>query len=143
VSEQHAPGLWPVPGDGVLARHGNLVLLSSLDDSPFVDTLLDLLEHAAATDGDGRRFADAVADAVEIAAVTGAAGTGEAAGPSVLAFGPTASGLAVTVSGTAWADVMLASDSVRIAAGHPAMLLRCVLRAPAAGVRGGLSDGDT
>jgi hypothetical protein len=148
VSEQHAPGLWPVPGDGVLARHGDLVLLSSLDDSPFVDTLLDLLEHVAATDGDGRRFADAVADAVEIAAATGAPGSGEAAGPSVLAFGPTASGsavsgLAVTVSGTAWADVILGSDSVRISAGHPAMLLRCVLRAPAAGVRGGLGDGDT
>ena len=30
----HAAGLFPVPGDGVLARHGNLILLCSLEDQP-------------------------------------------------------------------------------------------------------------
>lgn len=43
----HPPGLWPVPGDGVLARYGNLVLLSSLESGQFVDVLLDALDQVA------------------------------------------------------------------------------------------------
>ncbi len=43
----HSPGLWPVHGDGVLARHGNLILLSSLESGQFVDVLLDLLDQVA------------------------------------------------------------------------------------------------
>ena len=39
------PGLFPVPGDGVLARHGDLILLCSLEDSQAADDLLDLLEQ--------------------------------------------------------------------------------------------------
>ncbi|HXP20661.1 MAG TPA: FHA domain-containing protein [Streptosporangiaceae bacterium] len=140
----HPPGLWPVPGDGVLARHGDLILLSSLESGQFADVLLDLLEQISGSGGDGRRFADAVADALEIEAMGGAAGEGAGAetdsapGPSVLAFGPAGSGLAVTVSGSAWADVVTAHGVQRIAAGQPGMLLRCLLRSPASAVRGGL-----
>ena len=133
----HNPGLWPVPGDGVLARHGGLILLSSLEDSQFVDVLLDLLEEHAAAGGDGRQFADAIADALEAAHTEG-----EGTGPSVLAFGATGSGLAVTVSGGAWADVTTAHGTARIEAAHPGMLLRCLLRSPASGVVGGLSPAD-
>ena len=58
----HAAGLFPVPGEGVLARHGDLILLCSLEDSQAADDLLDLLEQVAGQGGDGRRFAGAVAD---------------------------------------------------------------------------------
>ena len=59
------PGLFPVPGDGVLARHGNLILLCSLEVSQTADDLLDLLEQTAAVHGDGRQFVDAIADALD------------------------------------------------------------------------------
>jgi len=125
----HPAGLWPVPGEGVLARHGNLILLSSLEQGQLVDMLLDLLEQTAAAGGDGRQFADQIASVVE------SADSGEA---SVLAFGVTPSGLAVTVSGTAWADVTTAHGTQRIA-GQSGMLLRSLLRSPVSVVSGGLN----
>ena len=128
----HAAGLFPVPGDGVLARHGDLILLCSLEDSQAADDLLDLLEQIAAAGGDGRQFADAIADVLE--AVD--------RGPSVLAFGPSGSGLAITVSGGAWADMTTADGTARIEAGHPRMLLRGTVRSAVSGVRGGLSPSD-
>ncbi|MGN6676898.1 MAG: FHA domain-containing protein [Streptosporangiaceae bacterium] len=128
----HASGLFPVPGDGVLARHGDLILLCSLEDSHAADDLLDLLEQVATVGGDGRQFADAIADVLEKAD----------RGPSVLAFGPSASGLAITVSGGAWADISTAEGTARIEAGHPRMLLRGTVRSAVSGVRGGLSPGD-
>jgi hypothetical protein len=138
--QKHLPGLWPVPGDGVLARHGELILLSSLESGQFVDTLLDLLGQIATSGGDGRRFADAIADALEIEAMSGDPGADDAAepGPSVLAFGPAGSGLAVTVAGQAWATVTTAHGTQRIEAGNPGTLMRCLLRSPATAVRGGL-----
>ena len=117
----HPPGLWPVPGEGVLARHGNLILLSSLDSGQFVDVLLDLLEQVSAAGGDGRQFTDQLAALLE---------SGEADGAdahSVLAFGAAGSGLAVIVSGGAWADVTTGHGTQRIEAGQPGMLLRCLL----------------
>jgi len=127
-----APGLFPVPGNGVLARRADLILLCSLEDSHAADDLLDLLEQIAGAGGDGREFTDAIADALEVAA----------AGPSVLAFGRSGSGLAVTVSGTAWADVMTAAGTARIESGHPSVLLRGTVRSLVSGVRGGLSPAD-
>jgi hypothetical protein len=129
---EHAPGLFPVPGDGVLARRGDLILLCSLEVSQAADDLLDTLEQIAAAGGDGRQFTDAIADTLE----------GSDATPSVLAFGPAGSGLAITVSGGAWADVTTADGMARLEAGHPRMLLRGALRSPVSGVRGGLSPGD-
>ena len=131
-SHGHAPGLFPVPGEGVLARRGDLILLCSLEDSQAADNLLDLLEQIAAAGGDGSQFTDAIADALEFAA----------AGPSVLAFGPSGSGLAVTVSGGAWADVTTPGGAARIEAGHPSVLLRGAVRSPVSGVRGGLRSAD-
>ncbi len=142
--QSHLPGLWPVPGEGVLARHGDLILLSSLESGQFVDTLLDLLDQIASSGGDGRRFADAVADAVEIHAMSSDSGVGDTAqsGPSVLAFGPAGSGLAVTVSGGAWAAVATPQGVQRIAAGQPGVLMRCLLRVPVSAVRGGLGSSE-
>lgn len=37
------PGLWPIHGDGVLARQGDLVLLIHPAGGAFTDRLLDLL----------------------------------------------------------------------------------------------------
>jgi hypothetical protein len=128
----HASGLFPVPGDGVLARHGDLILLCSLEDSQAADDLLDLLEQVAVAGGDGRQFTSAVADVLEAAD----------RGPSVLAFGPSRSGLAITVSGGAWADITTADGTARIEAGHPRMLLRGAVRSAITGVRGGLSPSD-
>lgn len=129
----HPPGLWPVPGDGVLARHGSLILLTSLDSGQFVDVLLDLLGRVASAGGDGRQFADQVAALLE---TDEAAGAGD--GPSVLAFGAVGAGMAVTVSGGAWADVSTAHGTQRVEAGQPGMLLRCLLRSPVSAVHGGL-----
>ena len=129
----HAAGLFPVPGDGVLARHGDLILLCSLEDSQAADDLLDLLEQVAGAGGDGRQFAGAVADVLEAAE----------RGPSVLAFGPAGSGFAITVSGGAWADITTAEGTARVEAGHPRMLLRGTIHSAASGVRGGLSPSDT
>ena len=129
----HAPGLFPVPGDGGLARHRDLILLCGLEDGQAADDLLDLLEQAAAAGSDGRHFTDAVAEVLESADRA----------DSVLAFGPAGPGVAVMVSGSAWADVTTADGTVRIEAGHPRMLLRGTVRSPVTEVRGGLSPADS
>ncbi len=134
AGSSHPPGLWPVPGDGVLARHGTLMLLSSLESGQFVDVLLDLLEQIAAAGGDGRQFADQVGAALE--------GDDAEPGSSVLAFGAAGAGLAVIVSGGAWADVTTSYGTQRIEAGQPGMLLRCLVRSPVSAVRGGLGAAD-
>lgn len=131
-SHGHAAGLFPVPGDGVLARRADLILLCSLEDSQAADDLLDLLEQIATAGGDGREFTDAIADALEVTA----------ARPSVLAFGRSGSGLAVIVSGAAWADVTTADGTARIESGDPNVLLRGAVRSVVRGVRGGLSPAD-
>ncbi len=135
----HPPGLWPVPGDGVLARHGHLILLSSLESGQFVDVMLDLLEQAAAMGGDGRQFTDQIAGVLESDEATEMVADDDAeSGPSVLAFGTTDMGMSVVVSGNAWVDITTTHGTQRVEAGQPGMLLRCTLRAPASAVRGGL-----
>ena len=50
----------------MLARQGNLILLSAIDERGLVEKLLDSLAKTSEGGGDGRRFADAVEDLVEI-----------------------------------------------------------------------------
>ena len=126
-ASEHAPGLFPVPGDGGLARHGDLILLCAMDDGQAADDLLDLLEQVAAAGGDGRVFTDAIAELLEAAGRE----------PSVLAFGPAGPGLAVVISGGAWADVTTAEGTARIEAAHPRMLLRGTVRARSPGCAAG------
>jgi hypothetical protein len=133
-------GLWSVPGDGVLARQGDLVLLSAIDDRGLLDNLLDLLAKTSEADGDGRRFVDAVEDLVEGDETWGAGEEGQP-GPAVVAFGPAGAGLAVTVSGTAWAEITTAHGTDRLVAAQPATVLRCVVGIPVYAVRGGLGVG--
>jgi FHA domain len=133
-------GLWSLPGDGVLARQGDLILLSAIDERGLLDNLLDLLAKTSEVGGDGRRFVDAVEDLIEGDETWGAGDEGEP-GPAVIAFGPAGAGLAVTVSGTAWAEITTAHGTDRLAAAQPATVLRCVVGIPVYAVRGGLGVG--
>jgi FHA domain len=133
-------GLWSVPGDGVLARQGDLIVLSAVDERGLLDNLLGLLAKASEAGGDGRRFVDAVEDLVEGDETWGAGEEGQP-GPAVVAFGPAGAGLAVTVSGTAWAEITTAHGTDRLAAAQPATVLRCVVGIPVYAVRGGLGAG--
>jgi len=133
-------GLWSVPGDGVLARQGDLILLSAIDERGLLDSLLELLAKTSGASGDGRRFVDAVEDLVEGDETWGAGDEGRP-GPAVIAFGPAGAGLAVTVSGTAWAEITTAHGTDRLVAAQPATVLRCVVGIPVYAVRGGLGAG--
>ena len=133
-------GLWSLPGDGVLARQGDLILLSGIDEHGLLDSLLDLLAKTSEAGGDGRRFVDAVEGLIEGDEAWGAGGEGQPE-PAVIAFGPVGAGLAVSVSGTAWAEITTAHGTDRLAAAQPATVLRCVVGIPVYAVRGGLGAG--
>jgi hypothetical protein len=124
----------------VLARQGDLILLSAVDERGLLDNLLDLLTKTSEVGGDGRRFVDAVEDLIESDETWGAGDEGEP-GPAVIAFGPAGAGLAVTVSGTAWAEITTAHGTDRLVAAQPATVLRCVVGIPVYAVRGGLGVG--
>ena len=121
----------------MLARQGDLILLSAIDGRGLLEKLLDLLATTSEGGGDGRRFADAVGNLVESDETWGGGHEGQP-GPAVIAVGPAGAGLAVTVSGTAWAEVTTAHGTDRLAAGQPATVLRCVVGVPVHAVRGGL-----
>lgn len=135
------PGLWPIPGEGVLARQGDLILLTSTADDELTDGLLALLEKTADTGGDGRQLADAVADL--LAGHPSRPASLDQAGPAVVAFGPAGPGLALTISGAANAEISTAAGTQRLVPGPPGVQLRCLLSEPATAVRSELSTGDT
>src|SRR5262249_33702277 len=60
---------------------------------------------------------------------------------AIVAFGAAGAGLAVTVSGTAWAEITTAHGTDRLVAAQPATVLRCVVGVPVYAVRGGLGAG--
>ena len=135
------PGLWPIPGEGVLARQGDLILLTSTADDELTDGLLALLEKTADTGGDGRQLADAVADL--LAGHPSGPASLDHAGPAVVAFGPAGPGLALTISGAANAEISTAAGTQRLVPGPPGIQLRCLLSEPASVVRSELSTGDS
>lgn len=118
----------------MLARQGNLVLLISIDDRGFAESLLDLLIRTNEAGGDGRALADAIGAAVERHQSWG----GSQAGPSILAFGPAGRGLAFAVSGSAFVEISTEHGKHRLVAGHPSMLLKSAVAVPVLTVRGGL-----
>ncbi|HTX27715.1 MAG TPA: FHA domain-containing protein [Streptosporangiaceae bacterium] len=138
------PGLWPIHGDGVLARQGDLVLLVHPAGGPFTDRLLDLLARAARAGESGRRFADLICAEYEADAASAA---GNEEGPAAVAFGPVGGGTAVAVYGTAWAEVTTARGVQQLATGEPYGRLLCVLPSTVVKVRAGVrpvsSVGDT
>ena len=140
------PGLWPIHGDGVLARQGDLVLLIHPAGGAFTDRLLDLLTDSARAGQSGLRFTELVSaefDADAAAADTAA----DQSGPAVVAFGPAGDGTAVAVYGTAWAEVTTAHGAQRLTTGEPYGRLRCVLPSTLikvrAGVRSVVGDAET
>ena len=145
------PGLWPIHGEGVLARQGDLVLLVHPAGGAFTDRLLDLLARTARTGQGGTSFADLVSaecaanEAEAASAPASAAGDDE--GPAAVAFGPVASGTAFTVYGTAWAEVTTARGVQRLGTGEPYGRLTYILKSTVikvrAGVRPATSVGDT
>ncbi len=139
------PGLWPIHGDGVLARQGDLVLLIHPAGGAFTDRLLDLLADASRAGETGLRFTDLVS--AEFDANAAAADAGDEQGPAVVAFGPAGGGTAVAVYGTGWAEVTTAHGAQRLTAGEPYGRLRCVLPSTLIKVRAGVQpvagDGET
>ena len=117
------PGLWPIQGDGVLARQGDLVLLIHPAGGPFTDRLLGLLADSARAGQDGLRFTELVSAEFD----ADAAAAGDRPGPAVVAFGPVGGGTAVAVYGTGWAEVTTAYGAQRLTTGEPYGRLRCVL----------------
>jgi hypothetical protein len=147
VSEQGVlPGLWPIHGDGVLARHGNLVLLVHPAGGAFTDRLLDLHADAARAGEGGRGFADLISAEYESHAAAAPA-AGDDDGPAAVAFGPAGDGMAIAVYGTAWAEVTTTRGMHQLATGEPYGLLVCVLPSTVIKVRAGVrpagSVGDT
>jgi FHA domain len=139
------PGLWPIQGDGVLARQGDLVLLIHPAGGAFTDRLLDLLAATARAGESGLRFTDLVS--AEFDADASAAPTAAEHGPAVVAFGPVGGGTAIAVYGTAWAEVTTAYGAQRLTTGEPYGRLRCVLPSTLIKVRAGVQpvagDGET
>jgi hypothetical protein len=135
------PGLWPIPGEGVLARQGDLILLASIADGEFADSLLALLEKTAGAGGDGRQLANAVADLLADQASWPA--SRDQPGPAVVAFGPAGPGLAVTICGAACAEITTAGGTQRLVPGPPGVQLRCLLSEPATAVRSELGTSDS
>jgi FHA domain len=131
------PGLWPIHGDGVLARQGDLVLLIHPAGGAFTDQLLDLLGEAARARANGLHFTDLVSAQFDADAVAADA-TADQQGPAVVAFGPVGGGTAVAVYGTGWAEVTTARGSQRLTAGEPYGRLRCVLPSTLITVRAGV-----
>jgi FHA domain len=131
------PGLWPIHGDGVLARQGDLVLLIHPAGGAFTDRLLDLLGEAARAGANGLRFTDMVSAQFDADAVAADAATDQQ-GPAVVAFGPVGGGTAVAVYGTGWAEVTTSRGSQRLTAGEPYGRLHCVLPSTLIKVRAGV-----
>ncbi|PZS16104.1 MAG: hypothetical protein DLM57_11455 [Pseudonocardiales bacterium] len=125
-------GLRPVAGDGVLSRHGELVVLCAAphDRAELVDAVLAAHEQVAHARGDGTALAD------RLAAVLGDNGLG------VVAFGPAGGSLAVSVFGHAWADVTTEHGEQRLALRQSHNGVRSVLPGRLMSVRAGLGDID-
>ena len=140
------PGLWPIPGDGVLARQGDLVLLIHPAGGAFTDRLLSLLTEVARTGGDGLRFTGLVSAEFDNDAVAADPSAGQP-GPAVVAFGPAGPGTAIAVYGVGWADVTTGYGPQRLTTGQPYGRLRSVLPSPAtaisAGVQAAADGGET
>ena len=130
------PGLWPIQGDGVLARQGDLILLIHPAGGPLTDRLLGLLADAARTGASGPQFTDLVSAEFDADAAT--ADTAAEHGPAVVAFGPAGGGTAVAVYGTGWAEVTTAQGAQRLTAGEPYGRLRCVLPSTLISVQAGV-----
>lgn len=123
-----SPALRPVAGDGVLARHADLVLICSDADGDVVDQLL--AAHSQA--GDANALADAVGSVVGSAPMI----------ISAVVFGPVNGSTVVAVFGHAWADVSTEHGDQRLALKQSRDGVRLALSGRLIAVRAGLGDVD-
>jgi FHA domain len=135
------PGLWPIQGDGVLARQRDLVLLIHPAGGAFTDRLLDLLTEAAGAGESGIGFVDRISAEFDADAAAAEA-AGDEHGPAAVAFGPAGRGTAAIVYGTAWADVTTAHGKQHMTTGQPYGRLRCVLPSKLVEVRAGVQEAE-
>jgi hypothetical protein len=147
VTEQRIlPGLWPIHGDGVLARQGDLVLLIHPAGGRLTDRLLALLADAARAGQSGPRFTELVSAEFDADAAA-ADPAADRHGSAVVAFGPIGGGAVVAVYGIGWANVTTAYGTQRLTTGEPYGRLRCVLPSTlirvSAGVQPVAGDGAT
>ncbi|WP_163511417.1 FHA domain-containing protein [Fodinicola acaciae] len=94
----------PAPGNGVLARLGDVVLLFGAQPDDAVQQLLELLETVDAEGGDGRRLGRRLAGL--LSSLDDA--------PPLVAFGPTGDQVAVLVHGDAMLVANTAGGEVRL-----------------------------
>jgi hypothetical protein len=98
-----------LPGNGVLARYGELTLLCEAgpEQQDRVDALLDAMARAAAAEADGRALNRELAGLVSTAEPDGF--------PALCAFGPTGTGIAAVLHGDARLTVTAGGEEVRLA----------------------------
>ncbi|MEU1881733.1 FHA domain-containing protein [Streptosporangium sp. NPDC020072] len=122
----------PLPGNGLVAHVGGLLLVCDAAE-PVVEDLLGALRETAASGGDGRALARRVAQVLAVV-------MGEPVACAVA--GPVASGVAVLVSGPAFASVTGQGGEVQLAGRDaltwsdrlvPGPVTRVELRLPEAG----------
>jgi len=128
--------LRPLPGNGLLARYGDLVLLCEADDAR-LPALLDAVAEVAAAGGDGRRLGR------RLAGLLSAAGLDDADEyPALCAFGPSGGGLAVLVHGAAVVEAVAARQQIRLDGATAVTWVDRVLVGPVESVRAGLAGAD-
>lgn len=129
-----AGALRPVVGDGVLSRHGQLVVLCAAPEerADLVDAVLAAHERVAHAGGDASALADHIDTVLSDAADD----------LNVVVFGPAGDALAVAVYGHAWADVTTEHGEQRLALRQSHNGVRSVLPGTLVSVRAGLGDVD-
>ncbi len=131
--------LRPLPGDGLLARYGELVLLCDASEryDAQIPVLLDVITEVASGGGDGRRFGR------RLAGLLGGAGLDdEDAFPALCAFGPSGTGLAVLVHGAAVVTAVAGGQSVRLDGSEAVTWVDRVLAGPVESIRGALTSAE-
>lgn len=115
MTEQGVGVVRPLPGEGVVAHLNGLLLVCATGGDQPVEGLLSALHETATTGGDGRALARRVA---QVLARAMDRSIGEPVACAVA--GPAGGGVAVLVSGAAYASVSGPEGEVRLA-GHDAL----------------------
>ncbi|MEU7887414.1 FHA domain-containing protein [Microbispora bryophytorum] len=139
MTEQGVGVVRPLPGEGVVAHLNGLLLVCATGGDQPVDDLLGALSETATTGGDGRALARRVAQVLARAMDRSIGGEPVACAVA----GPAGGGVAVLVSGAAYATVSGGPDGEVRLAGHDALtwtdrlvngpVSRVELRLPGAG----------
>lgn len=119
-----------LPGQGVLARYGDLVLLCEAAPEPRVRTLIDAVAATAAAGAGGRELSRL------LAGLLGAADDF----PALCAFGPAEDGIAVLVSGRAGLTITTDGLEYRLDGRNAVTMVDRVLDGPVESIHATLGD---